>query len=173
MNNPENAPIDVNEQREWLLEHKRVTDSSWSELGALTGIPSGTITPGGAPTEVDVTLCNNSAVDRPEVGVVVVLGHCSCAPNPMSIPVGTVERFDNATDSWIPLEHPTAGTGMDYLAGFSNVQDLPTGTTATLRYRIALDASMTAGDGAVEAVAVTPATLDQLGSADLAFTVAA
>ena len=38
MNNPENAPIAVAEQREWLLEHKKVTGSSWTQLGAQTGI---------------------------------------------------------------------------------------------------------------------------------------
>jgi DNA transposition AAA+ family ATPase len=43
MNNPENAPIDVKEQRTWLLEHKRVTDSSWTQLAAQTGIAAGTL----------------------------------------------------------------------------------------------------------------------------------
>jgi hypothetical protein len=31
---------------------------------------------------------------------------------------------------------------MDYLGGFSNMQELPKGKAVTLRYRIALDASM-------------------------------
>jgi DNA transposition AAA+ family ATPase len=43
MNSPENAPVDVTEQREWLNEHKRVTGSSWTQLAAQTGIPPGTI----------------------------------------------------------------------------------------------------------------------------------
>jgi hypothetical protein len=137
----------------------------------LSGISSGTVIPGSAPTEVDVTLCNNSAVDYPEVGAVLVLNHCSCAPNPMSIPMGTVERSDEATGDWIQMEHPAAGTGMDYLGAYSNVQKLPKGKTVTLRYRIALDASMTAGEGGVEAVAVTPEPLVQIGNANLPFTV--
>ena len=89
----------------------------------------------------------------------------------MSTPQGTVERFDDATDIWTPLAHPTAGTGMDFLGGFSNVQELPKGESVTLRYRVALDASMTAGEGGVEAVAVTPEPLNQIGGADLRFAV--
>jgi DNA transposition AAA+ family ATPase len=43
MNNPESAPVDAKEQREWLLEHKAVTGSSWTQLAAQTGIASGTL----------------------------------------------------------------------------------------------------------------------------------
>jgi DNA transposition AAA+ family ATPase len=43
MNNPENLPVDVTEQREWLLEHKRVAGSSWTALASQTGIPHGTL----------------------------------------------------------------------------------------------------------------------------------
>jgi DNA transposition AAA+ family ATPase len=43
MNNPENLPVDVSEQREWLLEHKSVTSSSWTALASQTGIPHGTL----------------------------------------------------------------------------------------------------------------------------------
>lgn len=43
MNNPENIPVNVEEQREWLLEHKRVTGSSWTQLATQTGIPQGTL----------------------------------------------------------------------------------------------------------------------------------
>lgn len=43
MNNPDNAPVDVKEQREWLLEHKEVTGSSWTTMSAQTGIAPGTI----------------------------------------------------------------------------------------------------------------------------------
>jgi hypothetical protein len=60
---------------------------------------------------------------------------------------------------------------MDYLGAFSNVQELPKGKSVTLRYRIALDASMTAGEGGVAATAVTPDPLVQLGRADVSFTV--
>lgn len=63
------------------------------------------------------------------------------------------------------------GTGMDYLGGYSIVLELPKGKTVTLRYRIALDASMTTGEGSVEAAAVTPEPLNQLGNASLPFTV--
>jgi len=162
--NPSTAPVPTVEPYGTVPEVGRISVT-------LNGIPSGTITPGSAPTEVDITLCNNSAVDYPKVGVVLVLEHCSCAPNPMSIPKGTVERFDEATGGWIQMEHPAAGTGMDYLGAYSNVQELPKGKTVTLRYRIALDASMTSGEGGVEAVAVTPEPLVQIGKADLPFTV--
>lgn len=162
--NPSTAPLPSVEPYATVPEVGRISVT-------LGGIPSGSIAPGSAPTEVDVTLCNDSAVDYPQVGVVLVLGHCSCAPNPMSIPLGTVERFDETTGGWIPMEHPAAGTGMDYLGAYSNTQDLPKGKTVALRYRIALDASMTAGDGGVEAVAVIPEPLAQIGNADLSFTV--
>jgi streptogramin lyase len=138
---------------------------------ALTGITSGTIKPGDASTEVDVTLCNNSPVDYPKVGVVLVLERCSCATSPMGLPNGTVERFDPATGSWIKVGHPVITTGMDYLGTFSNVQALPKGKAVTLRYRVALNPSMTAGKGGVEATVVTPDPLVQIGKANLPFAV--
>ena len=44
-----------------------------------------------------MTLCNNSPVDYPNVGVALVLTRCSCATDPTGLPVGTAERFDAAT----------------------------------------------------------------------------
>jgi len=162
--NPSSAPMPTAEPYGTVPEVGRISV-------ALNGIPSGTVTAGGAPTEVEVTLCNNSAVAYPQVGVVVTLQHCSCAANPMSMPTGTVERFDPATNGWIQMEHPVEGGGMDYLGGYSNVQELPKGKSVTLRYRIALDASMNAGQGGVAATAVTPDPLVQLGRADVPFAV--
>lgn len=43
MNNPDSLPVDADEQREWLVEHKRVTGASWSQLATQTGIASGTL----------------------------------------------------------------------------------------------------------------------------------
>lgn len=137
----------------------------------LSGIPSGTVKPGDPPTEVDVTLCNNSPVTYPEVGVVLALERCSCATNNLGITEGTVERFDPAANGWIKLKHPAIGTGMDYLMAYDNVQEMPKGAAVKLRYRIAIDASMTDGVGGVEAVAVTPKPLVEIGKADLPFTV--
>ena len=162
--NPSSAPVPAAEPYGLVPEVGRITV-------ALNGIPSGSITAGGGPTEVDVTVCNNSAVTYPEVGFVVVLEHCGCAPNPMLIPTGTVERFDPTTGSWAQIEHPTEGGGMDYLGTYSNVQELSKGKELTLRYRIALDGSMNAGEGGLSATAVTPEPLVQLGRADLPFTV--
>ncbi|WP_167857890.1 NHL repeat-containing protein [Mycobacterium sp. DL99] len=162
--NPESAPIPSAETLEPVPPIGRISV-------ALKGLPTATIVPGAAPTEVEVDLCNNSAVDYPEVGVVVVLERCSCATSPNGIPAGTIERFDPATDTWIALEHPGITTGMDYLALFTNVRALPKGADLTLKYRVALDKSMTAGKGGVQAVAVTPKPLVQLGRADLPFTV--
>jgi streptogramin lyase len=138
---------------------------------ALTGITSGTIKPGAAPTEVDVTLCNDSAVSYPKVGVVLVLEHCSCTSSPTAMPTGTVERFEPATGAWIPVDYPVMGSGMDYVLTWNNEQALPMGKAVTLRYRIALDASMTDGKGGVDATAVVPDLLVQIGKADLPFTV--
>jgi hypothetical protein len=65
----------------------------------MTGIPSGTVKPGDPPAEVEVTLCNNSPVDYPAVGVVFAITQCSCATYPSGLPIGTGERFDTATNS--------------------------------------------------------------------------
>ncbi len=109
---------------------------------ALSGIPSGTIRPGDPPTEVEVLLCNNSPVDYPKVGVVLVLTRCSCSTSPLGS-LTAPPNFDPATASWIKLQHPVIGTGMDYLGGFTDVQELPKGKAVTLQSRIALDAWMT------------------------------
>jgi hypothetical protein len=138
---------------------------------ALSGIPSGILTPGSTPTEVDITLCNDSAVDYPQVGVVLAFARCSCATSPIGLPEGTAARFDSATGGWTPLAHPVMGTGMDYLGAFTDVQALPKGKAMTLRYRVALDASMADGKGSLQAVAVTPTPLVQIGRADLPFAV--
>ncbi len=66
---------------------------------------------------------------------------------PIGLPDGTAERFDPATASWTKLQHPVIGTGMDYLGGFTDVQELPKGKAVTLQSRIALDAWMTEGNG--------------------------
>jgi streptogramin lyase len=137
----------------------------------MSGIPSGIVKPGDPPAEVEVTLCNNSPVDYPNVGVVFALERCSCATAPHGLPEGTADRFDPATGSWIPLPHPVMGTGADYLVTSENVQELPKGKSVTLRYRFALDPSMTAGKGSIGATAVIPDAVVQIGKADLPFTV--
>ncbi|MBP1822525.1 SMP-30/gluconolactonase/LRE family protein [Mycobacterium sp. OAE908] len=138
---------------------------------SLSGIPSGTIKPGDQPAEVEVTLCNNSPVDYPKVGVVFVLTQCSCAIYPSGLPKGTADHYDPATGRWIPLEHPVITTGADYLGGFTDMQPLAKGKQVKLKYRVALDVSMTDGKGAVQATAVVPDDLVQIGKADLPFTV--
>jgi sugar lactone lactonase YvrE len=162
--NPSSAPMPTAEKYEPVPEVGRVSV-------ALSGITSGEVQPGDPPTEVDVAVCNDSPVDYPQVGVVLVLQHCSCATYPSGMPRGTVERFDQATGGWVKVDYPVAGTGMDYIGTYSNVQALPKGKSMTLRYRVALDASMTAGKGGVEAVVVTPNSVVQIGKADLPFTV--
>ncbi|WP_155948805.1 NHL repeat-containing protein [Mycobacterium sp. URHB0044] len=162
--NPSSAPMPAAEPLEPVPADARISV-------ALNGIPSGTVKPGDAPTEVDVTLCNDSPVDYPKVGVVFVINKCSCATSPIGLPQGTVERFDAATGSWIKLKHPIITTGMDYIGGFNDVQELPKGKTVTLKYRAALDASMIDGRGGVQATAVVPDPLVQIGKADLPFTV--
>jgi streptogramin lyase len=162
--NPATAPMPTAERLDPVPEPGRI-------LVTLSGIPSGTVTPGAAPTEVDVTLCNNSAVSYPKVGVVLVLEHCSCTSSPNAMPKGTVERFDPVTGGWIPVNYPVMGTGMDYVLAWNNEQALPKGKAVTLRYRITLDASMTEGKGGVDATAVVPDGPVQIGKADLPFTV--
>lgn len=43
MNDPSSHPIDIDEQRNWLIDHRTATGFSWSELAKRTGIPQGTI----------------------------------------------------------------------------------------------------------------------------------
>ena len=162
--NPSSAPVPTAEKFHPVSPDARISVS-------LSGIPSGTIKPGDPPADVEVTLCNNSPVDYPKVGVVFVLTQCSCAIYPSGLPKGTADRLDPAIGRWIPLEHPVITTGADYLGGFSDVQELPKGKAVTLKYRVALDASMADGRGAVQATVVVPDDLVQIGKTDLPFTV--
>ncbi|KTE24434.1 MULTISPECIES: AAA family ATPase [unclassified Sphingopyxis] len=43
MNNPENQPIDIEDQRAFIIDHKAATGMSWTEIGKRTGIAAGTI----------------------------------------------------------------------------------------------------------------------------------
>ncbi|MDE0880702.1 MAG: AAA family ATPase [Sphingomonas bacterium] len=43
MNNPDNMPVDVEEQREWVLAEKSQRGISWAALGELAGVPGGTL----------------------------------------------------------------------------------------------------------------------------------
>lgn len=162
--NAETEPVPTAEQYAPVPEADQVAVT-------VTGIASGSLTRS-QPSEIDVTVCNDSPVSYPKVGLVVALEHCSCAPNPMQIPVGTVDYLDDATGAWVPLEHPVEGGGMDHLGQFTNVQDLPKGKAVTVRYRIAMDASMSDGDGGVAAYVVTAdGSLNQIGTARLPFAV--
>lgn len=50
MNDPTDHPIDVAEERTWLLAHKHSTGSSWTELARSTGVPHGTLSSFGGET---------------------------------------------------------------------------------------------------------------------------
>jgi sugar lactone lactonase YvrE len=156
--NPATAPMPTADPYEPVPEAGRISVT-------LSGIPSGTVKPGSAPTEVDVTLCNNSQVSYPKVGLVLVLTGSQTR--------GTVESFDPATGGWTQLEHPVEGPmDMEFFNHWTNVQELPKGKAVTLRYRITLDASMTDGKDGVQAIAVLPEKPPTLlGKADLPFTV--
>lgn len=43
MNDPSKQPIDIDEQRAWLKDHRASTGASWSQLAKRMGIPSGTL----------------------------------------------------------------------------------------------------------------------------------
>lgn len=162
--NAESTPVPKVDMFGTVPDYARITLT-------LTGLPSGSITPGAAPSEVDVTVCNGTPVDYPSVGVLLVLSHCTCADNPMGFPTGTIDRFDAATNSWVALPHPVVGGGMDYLGTFTDVQPLPKGKSVTVKYRVALDASMTDGDGGLEAAAVVPDPLFEIGGDEMQFAV--
>lgn len=163
--NPADRPVPTVERYDAVSEADQIDVS-------ISGIPSGTVTPGAAPVEFEVELCNASPVSYPSVGVVVALENCSCVPDGLPIAKGTIDYFDPATGSWTPLEHPAAGTGTDFMGGYENVQKFPKGKTVTLRYRLTLDPSMTNGEGGVAAYAMNAdGSLNQLGTARLPFNV--
>ncbi|MFZ5749072.1 MAG: AAA family ATPase [Pseudomonadota bacterium] len=43
MNDPTNHPVDIAEQRQWLIDHKTGTGASWSQLAKRIDIPTGTL----------------------------------------------------------------------------------------------------------------------------------
>lgn len=49
MNDPAATPVDVEEQRRWLIDRKQATGASWTELAKATGIASGTLSQFGSP----------------------------------------------------------------------------------------------------------------------------
>ena len=77
--NPSSAPVPTAEEFHPVPADSRISVT-------MTGIPSGTVMPGDPMTEVDVTLCNNSPVDYPKIGVVFVLTRCSCSTSPIGLP---------------------------------------------------------------------------------------
>ena len=163
--NPADRPVPTVEIYDAVSETDQIDVS-------VSGIPSGTVTPGAAPVEFEVSLCNASPVSYPSVGVVVVLENCSCVPDGLPIAKGTIDYVDPASGSWIPLEHPAAGTGTDFMGGYENVQEFPKGKSVTARYRLTLDPSMTNGEGGVAAYAMNAdGSLNQLGTARLPFNV--
>jgi sugar lactone lactonase YvrE len=162
--NPASAPVPTAERFEVAPADGRISVT-------ISGLPSGIFKLGDPPAEVEVTLCNNSPVDYPQVGVVFALERCSCATSPHGLPDATADRFDPSTGKWIPLSHPVMGTGADYLGAYENVQALPKGKSVTLRYRFAVDPSMTAGKGSVGVTAVIPDAIVQIGKASLPFDV--
>jgi len=163
--NPADRPVPVLEKYDEVSEPDQISVS-------VSGIPSGTVAPGAAPVEFEVSLCNASPVSYPSVGVVVVLENCSCVPNGLPIAKGTIDYFDPSTGSWTALEHPAAGTGTDFMGGYENVQEFPKGKSVTLRYRLTLDPSMINGEGGVAAYAMNAdGSLNQLGTARLPFNV--
>ena len=50
MNDPKNQPVDIDEQRRWLIDHKATTGAAWSELSRRIDIPQGTISQFGGDT---------------------------------------------------------------------------------------------------------------------------
>lgn len=43
MNDPSAQPVDTEEQRSWLIDHRKATGMSWAEVAKRTGIPQGTL----------------------------------------------------------------------------------------------------------------------------------
>lgn len=45
MNNADTFPVDVEEMRDWMNAHKSAKGISWAQLGAISGISTGTLSP--------------------------------------------------------------------------------------------------------------------------------
>jgi hypothetical protein len=134
----------------------------------IGGLPANSrLVAGGKPVEFTVTVCNNSPVNYPSIAPAVVSDRCECAPGPVYIPKGTLERFYPATGTWHTADEFSMGTGMDYLMVAEPVTPLPKGKEITYRYRIAYAAGMTAGQGGISATAVGLPNHIQAGVADL------
>lgn len=43
MNDPKNQPIDIEDQRAWLIEYKRSSGQSWGQIAARLGLKTGTL----------------------------------------------------------------------------------------------------------------------------------
>lgn len=43
MNDPSAQPIDIGDQRNWIIDHRKATGASWAEIAKRTGIPQGTL----------------------------------------------------------------------------------------------------------------------------------
>jgi hypothetical protein len=160
--NPATAPVPTADPYEWVPQADTVQVS-------MTDIPSHTVQVTGAPVEVDLTVCNNSPVDYPQVGFVFVLDHCSCGSQPNGIAKGTVQAFYH--DQWVTVPNAHTGLGVDFLGVFSGQQPLPKGRAVTVRYRFSYDASMTSGQGGVIGAIVTPDGPHVLGQTELSYTV--
>jgi hypothetical protein len=111
---------------------------------------SSTVGPGGPPMRFDVTLVNNTT-DIPQVGMVVSLGHCSCAPpGARMMPAGSMRLLDPQTNAWVTVPYVSEGTGMDYI--YRNlVPPFPLAHGQTVTYQLEMqlnaDQSFTVGKG--------------------------
>jgi hypothetical protein len=163
--NPTSAPVPTADPYEGVPRQDQISVR-------VDGIAPGLVlTAGGPPVEFAVTLCNSSPVSYPVVGVVVALDHCDCAPAPLYMPTGEVQRQDPATGAWQSLGNVRAGNGMDYLGLSTDQAPLPRGASATYRFRVSLAASTHPGKGGIQVVAVSLPGPIGLGQTDTPVTV--
>ncbi|WP_211766041.1 hypothetical protein [Kutzneria sp. CA-103260] len=159
--NPANAAVPTADPYEWVPKADQVQVS-------MSPAP-GSVRVGGAPVEVDVTVCNNSPVAYPNIGFVFALDHCSCAPNPLKMAKGTVQT--SVHGQWVDVPNALVGGGMDYLHVYTGQQPLPKGKVVTERFRFTYDQSMTSGNGGVIGAVVTPDGPHVLGQTTISYTV--
>ena len=116
--------------------------STDSIKASVTAEGINTVRPGGPPLRFTIKLINNGP-DIDQVGMVVSLSHCSCAPSPgpMMMPAGTMRMLDPNTNAWVDVPYVAEGTGMDYL-GQNLVPPFPLnhGQSATYQLEMALNA---------------------------------
>jgi hypothetical protein len=130
-----------------------------------------TVRPGGPPLEFTVTVSNTAAAVRPQIALVVSMGHCSCAPGPngvMPSDAGTM-RISTSSGQWASVPFDYEGLGTDFLlVSVVPPFSLAAGKSRTLTLDLALKSTpqspLTKGESVIDATITNGSTHTAIGS---------